>query len=110
MWPPLWKVTFGTRRETLLNIGFSALWPSLPLCPLFLFNMLLRAQNHRILCVNIIRKIMKNFKPLSNVLNKNKGHSGRLGHSALKPIFNSVSVRVPKITFQRGGHIEHDFY
>ena len=43
MWPPLWKVTFGTRTETLLNIGFCVLWPSLPLCPLFLFNTLLRA-------------------------------------------------------------------
>ena len=43
MWPPLRKVTFGTRTKILLNIGFSALWPSLPLCPLLLFNTLLRA-------------------------------------------------------------------
>ena len=67
-------------------------------------------QNHPILSGNAIRKIMKNIKVLSNVLNKNKGLSGRLGHSALKPIFSSVSVRVPKVTFQSGGHIQHVFF
>ena len=33
---------------------------------------IMMAQIHPILCVNIVRKIMKNFKGLSNVLNKNK--------------------------------------
>ena len=67
-------------------------------------------QNHPILSGNTSKKIMKNFQAFSNVLNKNKGHSGRLGHSVLKPILNSVSVRVPKVTFQIGGHIEHVFH
>ena len=57
-------------------------------------------QNHLILSGNTIRKIMKTFKALSNVLTRNKVYSGRLGHSVLKPILNSVSVRVPTVTFK----------
>ena len=57
-------------------------------------------QNHTIIIENTTRKIMKSFQALSNVLNKNKGHSGRLGHSVLKPILNRVSVRLPTVTFQ----------
>ena len=61
-------------------------------------------QNHPILSGNTIRKIMKNFKALKNVLNRSKGHSGRLGPSVLKPIFSSFRTGTKSYCLEKGPH------